>query len=156
MITAYPDTSFLCAIYRQQENSKEAAAIFEALEEPLSVSCLLLCEFRQSTRFQIFRNTQNPANGFPKAVGLKALVDLQSDLTTGAIVVIPVDWANVHHIAERISAQYTMTKGHRTMDILHVATALHTGAGKFISFDENQRKLAMAEGLKLAQATQKI
>jgi predicted nucleic acid-binding protein len=49
-----------------------------------------------------------------------------------------------------------MTKGHRTMDILHVATALHTAAGKFISFDENQRKLAMAEGLKLAQATQKI
>ena len=149
MIVACPDTSFLCAIYRHQDNSNAAADILKELAEPLSVSFMLLYEFRQSTRFQIFRHTQNPANGFPKAEGLKSLCDLQSDITTGAVIVIPIDWADVHNIAERISAQYTMAKGHRTMDILHIATALHAGARQFISFDENQRKLAAAEGLEV-------
>ena len=32
---AYPDTSFLCALYRQQVNSREAAQFFAAMPEAL-------------------------------------------------------------------------------------------------------------------------
>jgi predicted nucleic acid-binding protein len=42
-----------------------------------------------------------------------------------------------------------MTGGHRSLDVLHVATALHLGAREFLTFDANQRKLALAENLKV-------
>jgi predicted nucleic acid-binding protein len=42
-----------------------------------------------------------------------------------------------------------MTGGHRSLDVLHVATALHLGAREFLTFDTNQRKLAAAEKLKV-------
>ncbi len=65
----------------------------------------------------------------------------------GAVVVVPIEWADVVSIAERLSAQYTWTEGCRGFDVLHVATALHLGAAEFLTFDKNQKKLAEGEGL---------
>lgn len=146
-MNAFPDTSFLCALYRQQTNSKEAASHFAALPEALHVSALLLFEFRQSVRFQVFRQPQNPRVGFTRPEGLKALADLQSDLTSGAVVIAAVEWPEVCNLAERLSAQYVMQSGHRSLDVLHVATALQLGAREFLTFDGNQQALATAEGL---------
>ena len=42
----------------------------------------------------------------------------------------------------------TVTGGHRAFDILHVAAAVHLGADEFLTFDSNQRRLALATGLK--------
>ncbi len=42
---------------------------------------------------------------------------------------------------------HTAKQGHRSFDILHVATALVRRADKFLTFDENQKKLAEAESL---------
>ena len=39
--------------------------------------------------------------------------------------------------------------GQRTIDLLHVAIALEAGAKTFLSFDQRQRKLAKAAGLKV-------
>ncbi len=61
----------------------------------------------------------------------------------------PVDGADVFSIAERLSARYTWTQGYRGFDVLHVATALHLGATEFLSFDEKQKALAEAEGLRV-------
>ncbi len=72
---------------------------------------------------------------------------LQANISAGAVVIVPVDWADVASMAERLSAQYTWTEGHRGFDVLHVATALHLGASQFLTFDANQKKLAEAEGL---------
>lgn len=52
-------------------------------------------------------------------------------------------------IAERLSSQYTWTEGYRGVDVIHVATALHLNASEFLTFDDNQKKLAQAEGLKV-------
>ena len=146
---AYPDTSFLCALYRQQDNSREAATHFKGMAEPLHVSGPLLFEFRQSLRFQVWLHSQKPAHGFPEKDCEKALADLQSDLDTGAVVIVSADSAAVYREAERLSASYTKSGGHRAFDIFHIATALVLEAEEFISFDGNQRKLATAEGLKL-------
>jgi hypothetical protein len=77
------------------------------------------------------------------------LRDLQSDLAAKVIEVVPVDWADVHQIAERLSATHTEQNGHRLADIMQVATALHLAAAGFLTFDGNQRLLAEAEGLKV-------
>lgn len=144
---AYPDTSFLCALYVPQSTSTAAIAHYQRMKEPLHVTALLLGEFRQSVRFQIFRHGRDATQGYARRTGLEALAKLQSNLESGALVVAPAEWADVLHIAERISARHTIDGGHRYLDVLHVATALHLGAAEFLSCDANQRKLAAAEGL---------
>ena len=146
---AFPDTSFLCAFYRRQDNSPQAAAYFKVMREALQVSGLLLYEFRQSVRFQVWLHARDKSKGYPQADGDRALADLQTDLATGALVVVPADWPDVHRLAETLSKRHTMTGGHRSLDVLHVATALHLGAREFLTFDTNQRKLAAAEKLKV-------
>jgi predicted nucleic acid-binding protein len=146
---AFPDTSFLCAFYRQQDNSPAVAAHFKTMREELHVSNLLLYEFRQSVRFQVWLHAQNKNKGYSRAECDRALADLQSDLDTGAVVVAPADWADVHRLAETLSKRHTITSGHRAFDVLHIATALHLGAREFLTFDANQRKLATAEKLRV-------
>lgn len=144
---SYPDTSFLCALYRLQANSGEAAASFAAMPGPLEVTTLLLYEFRQAVRFQIRLHRHDAAKGYSKAEGTRMLLDLKADLVSGDVITIPAPWAQVHLAAERLSELYTEASGHRSMDMLHVATAIELGVKKFLTFDANQKKLAEAEGL---------
>jgi predicted nucleic acid-binding protein len=146
---AFPDTSFLCAFYRRQDNSPAAAAHFKAMPEALHVSGLLLYDFRQSVRFQVWLHARDKSKGYPQADCDRALADLQTDLDTGALVVVMVDWPDVHRLAETLSKRHTISGGHRAFDVLHVSTALHLGAREFLTFDANQRKLAAAEKLKV-------
>lgn len=114
---------------------------------PLRVSSLLLLEFRQSVRLQIRLYNHDRTQGFPQNEGLQMLRDIQIDLNAGILSVLPVDWADVHQRAESLSGAHTLDGGHRLADILHVATALHLGAGAFLTLDMNQKKLAEVEGL---------
>ncbi len=78
-----------------------------------------------------------------------ALGKLQLNMDMGAVVIVPVDWSEVHQIAEKLSANHTRTRGQRAFDLLHIATALHLDARDFLSFDDRQRELAKKEGLKV-------
>lgn len=147
-MTAFPDTSFLCSVYREQAFSDAADEAFAKTPKPLPVSTLLLFEFRQSVRLQIFLHTKDRSKGFTKAEGEAMLRDLRADLSSGIIAVVPVDWSEVHHLAEILSAKHTESGGHRFADLLHVATALQLGAESFLTFDANQRAIARAEGMK--------
>lgn len=146
-MSMFPDTSYLCATYRTQDNSARADAFNADLERPLPVSTLLLLEFRQSVRFQnrMFEKDRN--KGFSKTEGAAMLRAVQSDLADGVLEMVAPDWADVHRIAEELSAKHTESGGHRLTDILHVATAIHIGAEQFLTFDANQKKLAEAEGM---------
>lgn len=144
---AYPDTSFLCALYREQDNSRGADALFASLTEPLAITSLTAFEFRQSVRFQAALFAKDRKRGYPAIEGARMLADFDSDIASGALVVVPAEWPEVHSIAERLSAQHTPTGAHRALDVLHVATALHLRARQLFTFDANQAALAKAEGL---------
>lgn len=146
---AFPDTSFLCALHVRQVNSPAAIAYAKAMPEALHVSTLMLYEFRQSVRFQVWLHARDKSKGYPQTIADAALDGLQSDLEAGAVVPVTADWPDVHRLAETLSKRHTMTGGHRSLDVLHVATALHLGAREFLTFDTNQRKLAAAEKLKV-------
>lgn len=66
-----------------------------------------------------------------------------------AITPVTIDWLDVHRPAETLSKKHTPANGHRRMDILHVATALHLGAKEFLAFDARQHKLVPAAALKV-------
>jgi len=144
---AFPDTSFLCALYVQQDNSRAAAAHFKSMPEALHVSSLMLYEFRQSVRFQVWLHSRDKSRGYPQAIAEAALGKLQANMDAGAVVPVTADWPDVHRVAEILSKRRTISNGHRALDVLHVATALHLSAREFLTFDANQRKLALAEKL---------
>lgn len=146
---AFPDTSFLCAFYRRQDNSPMAAAHAATMKEPLHVTTLLAYEFRQSLRFQVWRHSCNPREGMTPAEAQAALNQFEADLANGVAVLAPCSFQDVFRRADQLSARHTISGGHRSFDVLHVATALHLQAREFLTFDANQRKLAAAEKLKV-------
>ncbi len=148
-MTVYSDTSFLCALYREQENSTLADAYRKTMGGPLTVTTLLLFEFRQSVRFQTWLHRKDASKGYGEKEGAKMLADFQSDLESGLVGIVPTDWARVHATAEQLSVRHTGKDGPRAFDILHVATALELGAERILTFDARQSALAKAAGLKV-------
>lgn len=145
----FTDTSFLCALYREQDNSKCADAFMVGCKAEIIVSSQVLWEFRQSARFQVFRHQNDQTKGFSKSEAERMIGVLAANVKEGGLELAAVEWPDVHSIAEMLSAVYTMSGGHRPMDIMHLSTAKHLGIKRFLTFDANQRKLAEAEGLKV-------
>jgi len=141
-LSAYADTSFLYSLYVQQAHSLRAAAYMAtAGDAPLPLTTLGRFELLNAIRLSVFRQQLDPE---------AAAADLQiveADIRSGILQVTACDWPAVHAAAERLSAKHTTKRGHRSMDILHVATALTTDAADFLTFDQNQAKLARSEGL---------
>ena len=146
---AFADTSFLYALYRQQENSPAADAFLRTAREPVHVSSLVLFEFRQSARYQAFRFSKDRTQGFSNRGAQLMLAVLQENIAKGAVAIVPVAWQDVHSIAERLSSQYTVTGGHRALDILHLSTAIHLKARHLLTFDKNQIALTKVAGLEV-------
>jgi predicted nucleic acid-binding protein len=74
---------------------------------------------------------------------------LTANVKVGVLELAPVEWPDVHSIAETLSATYSMRGGHRPMDIIHVATAKNLKISQFLTFDGNQKQLAEAERLRV-------
>lgn len=147
-MTDYPDTSFLCAIYRVQDNSEVAWAYRDLMISPLRVSTLLEFEFRQAIRLQVWLHRQDKKKGYSQTEADQMLADWESDIAAGHVEIIPTDADAVLRMAEHLSEKHTALTGNRTLDILHIATAKHLSARNFLSFDARQKQLAKAAGLK--------
>jgi hypothetical protein len=126
---------------------RQAAAHAATMKEPLHVTGLLVYEFRQSLRLQVWRHSHNPKEGMPLADAQIALKRFEEDLENGIAVLMPCNFQEVFRRADGLSGGHSISGGHRGFDVLHVATALHLGAREFLTFDLNQRKLAAAENL---------
>jgi predicted nucleic acid-binding protein len=142
----FTDTSFLCALYRLQDTSERAFSFMETFHGEILLSSLVMWEFRQSARFQVFRHQSDKTKGFSKTEAERMIGVLTANVKAGSLVLATVEWPDVHSIAETLSAAHTMKGGHRPMDILHLSTAKHLGLKHFLTFDTNQKKLAKAEG----------
>lgn len=142
----FSDTSFLCALYREQDNTERADTFMQQLEVELIVSSQVLWEFRQSARFQVYRYQSDKTKGFSKSEAERMIRILAANVKAGGLELAKVEWPDVHSIAETLSATHTMKGGHRLMDIIHLSTAKHLGLKHFLTFDGNQKKLAEAEG----------
>lgn len=147
-MTDYPDTSFLCGVYRKQDNTPEALTYRRSMTGPLRVSNLLEFEFRQAIRLQIWLHRQDKKKGYSQTEADQMLADWESDIAAGHVEIVPTDPDAVLRMAEHLSEKHTYLTGNRTLDILHIATAKHLSARNFLSFDARQKQLAKAAGLK--------
>ena len=142
---AYCDTSFLVSLYTPDANSQAAAAEARRSTITLFISPLGELEFTNALQLRVFRRE------LTKAEASAAYALIQEDLAAGVYSTQPVS-AVVFASAKRVSMKHTAALGSRSLDVLHVAAALVMGADVMLSFDENQRKLAEAAGLRTAPA----
>ncbi len=78
-----------------------------------------------------------------------ALAALDDDFEAGRYRHTDLLWRSALKRAGELSRQHTPALGTRSLDVLHVASALELDLRRFVSFDERQQKLARAVGLKV-------
>ena len=89
---------------------------------------------------------------FRRAISTEALSDavasFDEDCAEGRYALADILWRATLKRAAEISRRHTPTFGCRSLDVLHVATALELGLRYFVTFDRRQQQLARAAGLK--------
>jgi predicted nucleic acid-binding protein len=138
----YAETSFLFSLYVPDANSSAAAAILKRIKPPVFATDFTEFEFINALNGRVFRKELQPSE--EEAV----LLSCSKDVHAGAIRVVPVSAVTFAH-ARRIARTQTRLLGTRSLDVLHVASALALRASSFCTFDKNQAKLAIALGLRV-------
>lgn len=139
-MSAYADTSFLVSLYVLDANSALATEHMKRVKPPLLLNSLGELELTNAILLRLFR--EEIALSQVKAA--HALV--RRDIQDGVFVLKPLA-AAAYERAKQIARRHTPQLGTRTLDVLHVASALELQADIFYTFDRSQGKLAKAEGL---------
>lgn len=97
-------------------------------------------------------------NRFPQVKKLveamsDAIASFNEDLAEGRYSEADVLWRRTLRRASELSRIYTPVLGCRSLDLLHVATALELGLRSFVTFDDREQRLARAAGLKTITPT---
>ena len=98
------------------------------------VNGICLAAFRQAISAEAWRD---------------ALTSFDEDLVEHRYIHADILWRATLRRAGEISRQHTPALGCRSLDVLHVATAVELGLRYFLTFDRRQQQLARATGLKL-------
>ncbi len=136
----YADTSFLVSLYVLDVNSARAAAQMRHAKLPILFTAFGELELANAISLRLFRRELLPSK-------VKAAYTLvRKDIEDGVLLLKPLA-AAVYERAKQIARRRTPQLGTRTLDVLHVASALVLQADDFYTFDHSQERLAKAEGL---------
>ena len=142
-MSAYADTSFLVSLYILDANSRQIAAQAQKISFPIILNSFGHLELMNAISLRVFRREITTS----KANATQALI--YKDLVDGILMVRPLATSSFER-ALRIARRRTPQRGTRTLDVLHVASALELKAERFYTLDLRQARLARAEGLSVA------
>ena len=142
-MSVYADTGFLVSLYVLDANSEKAASHMQQAKLPFLLTPFGELELANAISLRQFRRDLTPS----KVKAARALV--QKDLTDGVLLAKPMTMNNFEKAIRMVRGR-TPQLGSRTLDVLHVASALELAAEMFYTFDYNQARLAKAEGLLVA------
>lgn len=137
----YWDTSVIIKLYFKEADSH--IAVQKAKEFDLSIPLTLFHELEIKNALELKR-----FRGELTAAQIRKIASLMRRHEEHHIYHRPViDWAAVYQQAMRLSKQFSHTIGSRSLDILHVASAVILNAEFFFSNDHRQLSLAESAGL---------
>ncbi|TLD71122.1 type II toxin-antitoxin system VapC family toxin [Phragmitibacter flavus] len=137
------DTGFIVKLYLKEANSPQALALLASLSPPIFVTTWHVLEVSNAIQRAVFVGGITPA----QASQLLSIFD--SDLRNGVFNLVEIDHDAVLELARRLTLNHTPVIGTRSLDVLHVASAIELEATDFVSFDQRQRDAAKAEGLNI-------
>jgi len=146
-VRAFADTSFLFAFYFPRIGSEQAIEKMETSRESPVISSLVRYEFQQAVWFKVWLHSNGQSAGVNQQAAQSVLAAFDLDLDQGVWRIEDAGFDRLLGRAESLVFTHTSRNGTRAMDILHVASALETGATELLSFDQNQRQIAQAENL---------
>ena len=137
----YADTAFLVSLHSPDAHTEKVIAWFEEHREPLPFTGLHRLEFRNALRLRVFRREITVRQ---REQGIQAML---GDIAANVFYGIDPPWPDVLLEADRLSSSHSESLGTRSLDILHVASALVLGSSEFLTFDRRQAAMAQAVGL---------
>ena len=139
-MSVYADTSFLVSLYRSDRHSAEAERRI-ASKPVLWLTPLHRAEWAHAIERHIFQRLLS------RREAEQVCADFDADRAAG--VWVEVDFPELaFDLCAQLAWRHVARLGGRTLDTLHVASALQLKARQFWTFDERQAKLARGEGLK--------
>jgi predicted nucleic acid-binding protein len=139
----YVDPSALRSLYVHDDRSARFCAWRRRLGGCLPVTRFGQAELINSVHLAVHR--KQIGDGLARA----AIADFEADVREGRLAILDVLWRRTLDLAAELSTQHTATFGTRTLDVLHVATALALEARRFVSYDDRQARLARTVGLRV-------
>ena len=82
--------------------------------------------------------------------------DLQSDIDDTVLQSPEIDWTGVFAEANRLTDKYALSTQCRTLDTLHVASALKLKVASIGTTDERQKVLARKAGLEVVNGRRRV
>ena len=137
----YLDSSALVKLYVPETHSTKVSTYAQSLPHPLFCSHLHDLEIRNGLRLKVFRG-ESVAGAVDSSLRL-----MDEDLRAGVLVRPDLNWLDVFRRAERLSKELSSAMGVRSLDLLHVASALILQAENLLTFDERQLAVAKKAGL---------
>lgn len=140
-MSVYADTSFLVPLYIREIHSPEARRLI-ALAPAVWLTPLHCAELAHAVERHVFSGEMSPDEA------REVHADFRRDRANGMWVEVSLPESTFETCAE-LAVLHAARLGTRTLDALHVASALGLKAERFWTLDERQEKLAKAAGLKV-------
>jgi predicted nucleic acid-binding protein len=138
----YVDPSALSRLYLHQPGSREMHLWRTRAKGSLPVTHHGRTELVNAVSLAVFRGERTPEQAE------RAWSNIDADFEDGHLAQVDILWRAALNRAGELSRKYSSKLGTRTLDVLHVACAVELRLSRFLTFDDRQRKLAMAAGLK--------
>jgi predicted nucleic acid-binding protein len=142
----YCDTSFLVS-YLNEDDVNHAAA--RALAGKFSTDDFVVCEVHQLELPAAVRAaTHRERDGIPDQVA-RRVINRFDRLVTGKIFIRKqVDMVDSVAMSRSLGESHGWNERHTTFDLWHLAAAWSLSAGAFLTFDQQQGKIARIMGMK--------
>jgi len=139
----YADPSALLKLYLNEPQSRAVAAWRAKISAPLLVTHHGRLELINGIGLAAHRGL------ITEEIYDAALAALDDDFDQGRYSQADLLWRATLKRATEISRKFTRQLGCRSLDVIHVASALELGLRVFVTFDARQRHLARALKLKV-------
>lgn len=138
-MSIYADTSFAVSLYVPDAHSS-AAELRMASRPRLWLTPLHVAEWIHAIERHVFQKRLS------RREAEQIYADFERDRAAGVWVEVSLP-ESAFEVCAELARRHVARIGNRTLDTLHVASALQLMAERFWTFDERQAKLAQAEGL---------
>ena len=143
MVIVYADASVLVSMILEDGNSGRVKSLVRDFEGKMVWTDFLKLEVFNAIHMGVGEKRQSEQDA---EVSLRLARDL---VASGRLRKHELEWARVFGRAQGLSDSHTSAIKVRSLDILHVASAMELGVREFWSFDKRQRLLAREVGLRV-------
>ena len=139
----YVDTSVIVKLYFKEKYSRKASIWLKENNEAIPLTSFHELELINAINLKQFRTEITPDE-------TRLILSRFEEHEISGIYYRPqLDWSAIFIHAIDLSKKHSASIGSRSLDILHVASALSISADRYLTLDDRQTRLAALAGLKI-------